>query len=71
MAKKIESIATLETVIDETGHVTQVEVKGSTGYPEMDQSAIDAVQRWTFKPATLHGKPVAVYYWLKIRFALD
>ncbi len=70
-AKKIESIVTLEAVIDETGRVTQVQVKGSTGYPEMDQSALDAVKTWTFKPATLHGKPVPVYYWLKIRFAVE
>jgi len=70
-AKKIESIVTLQTVVDETGRVAQAEVTGSTGYPEMDQSALDAVKTWTFKPATLHGKPVAVYYTMKIRFTLE
>jgi len=29
------------------------------------------VQQWKFKPATLNGKPVAVYYNLTVNFQLQ
>lgn len=68
---KIEGTAVVETVIDETGRVTQPKIKGTSGDKDLDKAAIDAVSAWTFKPATLDGKPVPVYYTLTIRFALD
>jgi protein TonB len=68
---KIEGIAVVETVIDETGRVTQPKIKATSGDKDLDKAAIDAVLAWTFKPATLDGKPVPVYYTLTIRFALD
>lgn len=68
---KIEGTAVVETVIDETGRVTQPKIKGTSGDKDLDKAAIDAVSQWTFKPATLDGKPVEVYYTLTIRFALD
>jgi TonB family protein len=70
-AAKIEGTAVVETVIDETGHVTQPKIKTSSGDKDLDQAAIDAVSAWTFQPATLDGKPVAVYYTLTLRFALS
>jgi TonB family protein len=68
---KIEGTAVVETVIDETGHVTQPKIKTSSGDKDLDQAALDAVSAWTFQPATLDGKPVAVYYTLTLRFALS
>lgn len=70
-AAKIEGTAVVETVIDETGHVTQPKIKTSSGDKDLDQAALDAVSAWTFQPATLDGKPVAVYYTLTLRFALS
>jgi TonB family protein len=70
-ASKAEGVVILECVIDEQGKVTQAELKKSSGNQDLDQSAQDAVKVWTFKPATLKGKPVAVYYMLTINFALD
>ncbi len=70
-ADKVAGIAVVQTVIDETGRVTQPTIKGSSGDKSLDQAAIDAVSAWTFQPATLDGKPVAVYYTLTIRFALE
>jgi TonB family protein len=68
---KIEGIAVVDTVIDAAGHVTHPKIKATSGDKDLDQAAIDAVSQWTFKPATLDGKPVEVYYTLTIRFALS
>jgi TonB family protein len=68
---KIEGISVIETVIDATGRVTKPKIKATSGDKDLDQAAIDAVSQWTFKPATLDGKPVEVYYTLTIRFALS
>jgi TonB family protein len=70
-ASKAEGVVIVECVIDEQGKVTQAELKKTSRNQDLDQSALDAVKTWTFKPATLKGKPVAVYYMLTINFALD
>jgi TonB family protein len=68
---KIEGIAVVDTVIDAAGHVRQPKIKATSGSKDLDKAAVDAVSSWTFKPATLDGKPVEVYYTLTIRFALS
>jgi TonB family protein len=70
-ADKAEGMVILDCVIDEKGHVTEAEVKTSSGREDLDKAARDAVITWIFKPATLHGKPVAVSYTLTINFKLD
>ncbi|HEX5975142.1 MAG TPA: hypothetical protein VFY57_08295, partial [Rubrobacteraceae bacterium] len=34
-------------------------------------SAVKAVKTWKFDPATLHGKPVPVYYTLTVNFTME
>lgn len=64
---KVQGAVILEAVIDERGNVTSVRVL--KGLPMgLDQAAIDAVARWRFQPATLDGRPVAVYYNLTVNF---
>lgn len=70
-ANKVEGVVVLECVIDEQGKVTQAEIKKTSRNQDLDQSALDAVKTWTFKPATVKGKPVAVYYTLTMNFQLD
>jgi TonB family protein len=70
-ASKAEGKAIIECVIDEQGNVTKAELRKSTGSQDLDKAAEETVKTWTFHPATLHGKPVAVSYWLTINFTLD
>lgn len=69
--EKREGKVIVKTVIDVEGNVTNPTVEGSSGHQDLDQSALNTVSQWKFRPATLHGKPVEVYYWLTINFALD
>ena len=55
---------------DEQGNVTNVEVL--KGLPMgLAEAAVSAVKQWQFKPATLNGKPVAVYFNLTVNFQLQ
>ncbi len=67
---RIQGVVIVEAIIDKQGKVTNVKVL--KGLPMgLDQAAADAVARWTFKPATLNGKPVAVIYNLTVNFQLQ
>jgi protein TonB len=49
-----EGVVTLRVQLDANGHVATVEVARSSGDPQLDVAAQDAVRRWTFQ---LHGAP--------------
>jgi len=59
-----------EAIIDTGGNVTNVRVL--KGLPMgLDRAAVEAVQKWKFKPATLEGRPVKVYYVLTVNFQVQ
>lgn len=67
---RIQGVVIVQAIIDKTGSVTNVKVL--KGLPMgLDQAAADAIKSWRFKPATLNGKPVAVYYTLTVNFTLQ
>jgi protein TonB len=53
------------------GTAGAVEVKSSSGYPALDDSAKTTVQTWRFNPATSDGKPITEWYELSIPFKLE
>lgn len=67
---RLEGTVIVEAVIDEAGRV--VNVKILKGLPMgLDKSAVDAVSRWRFEPATLHGRAVKVFYSLTVNFRVQ
>jgi TonB family protein len=69
LASRISGIVIVEAIIDRTGHVSNVEVLKPLPFG-LDQAAVDAVRKWTFRPATLNGDPVDVIFNLTINFKL-
>jgi TonB family protein len=59
----------LKVVVTESGKVTNIQVM--RGDPPFVEAAIAAVKTWTFEPARLDGKTIAVYRILKIPFRLS
>ena len=60
----------VEAIIDEKGYVTNVRVL--RGLPMgLDKAAVEAIQQWRFKPATLADRPVKVYYTLTVNFTIQ
>lgn len=62
-----EGTVIVQATIDRTGHVTDVRLIKSLGLG-LDESAMNAVQQWRFKPAVLAGRPVPVYFQLSVNF---
>lgn len=61
----------VRALVDAQGRLVQAEIKESSGYPLLDQAALDAVRLWTFTPGTRHGAPVAMWSVIPVSFSLD
>jgi len=67
---RVTGVVIVEAIIDERGNVVNARVL--KGLPMgLDKAALDAVERWKFKPATLQSKPVKVYYTLTVNFTMQ
>jgi protein TonB len=65
----VQGTVIVEAVIDEQGRVRDVKVL--KGLPlGLDQSAVDAVRRWLFRPAMMGDRPVKVFYSLTVTFRI-
>ncbi len=66
---RIQGLVIVQAIIDKGGEVTNVKV--IKGLPMgLTEAAVNAIKEWKFKPATLRGKPVDVYYNLTVNFKL-
>jgi periplasmic protein TonB len=66
---KWQGTVKLTVVIDETGHARDIKVDKQLGLG-LDAKAIEAVEKWLFKPGMKDGKPVAVYATIEVTFHL-
>ena len=67
---RVQGVVILQTIIDKVGNVTDVKVL--KGLPSgLTEAAVEAVSSWRFKPATLEGEPVAVYYLVTVSFSVQ
>ncbi len=56
--------------VDPTGAAAFVEVERSSGNDALDRAAMEAVQRWRFRPAMAGDKPVPFDYGINIDFVI-
>lgn len=66
----IQGSVIVRAVIDEKGLVTDVTVLKALTMG-LDEAAVTAVGSWRFKPATLQGRAMKVYYTLTVNFTLQ
>ncbi|WP_315532964.1 energy transducer TonB [Delftia acidovorans] len=60
----------LRVLVGASGKVLAVNVVQSSGYPLLDQSALDAVQTWRFVPGTRDGVPDSMWTRLPVTFLM-
>jgi TonB family protein len=65
-----QGVAIVEAIIDVDGNVTSVRIVKDLPMG-LGEAAAQAVKQWRFEPATLHGKPTAVYYSLSVHFGIQ
>ncbi|HET9253145.1 MAG TPA: TonB family protein [Candidatus Eisenbacteria bacterium] len=59
----------LRVLVDPQGNVRRVSVV--RGVEGLTEAAQEALRRWTFRPATTNGRPVAVWVEIPVEFRLD
>lgn len=59
----------LQTVVGTDGKAQNIKVANSFGFG-LDDCAITAVSRWSFKPGMKDGSPVPVYATIEVNFRL-
>jgi len=68
-AAGVEGLVILKIVVTESGRVGNIQVmKGEQPFVE---AAIAAVKTYTFQPAVLAGRPIAVFRIIKVPFRLS
>ena len=66
---RIEGKVILQAVVDKEGNVDEVTVLSSNN-PMFNDSAIEAVKQRKYKPALQNGKPVSIYFTIRVDFIL-
>lgn len=66
-----EGRVVLRVLIGSDGIPQRVEVEESSGFPQLDRAAREAVQKWRFSPGTRNGVPYAAWGRVPIEFHLD
>jgi periplasmic protein TonB len=66
---RLQGIVILEAVITKTGDVEQIKTLRAD-YPYFEKTAKDAVLQWKYKPATVQGRPVSVYFNVTVTFKM-
>lgn len=66
-----QGVVYLTVLVLTDGTVGDLSLKRSSGYPELDESALKAVARWHFVPANRAGKPIDWRYTLPVSFSLN
>ena len=67
-AARIQGKVVLDAVIGTDGHVENLKVV--SGPKELQQSALDAVRQWVYKPFLLNGNPVDVTTTINVTYTL-
>jgi protein TonB len=61
----------LHVFVNDDGRPEKVEIKKSSGYQRLDQSALDAVRQWRFVPAREGSHAIASWVTIPIIFKLQ
>lgn len=66
-----EGTVVLELLILADGTVGEIRVQTSSGYPRLDQSALETVRHWRFIPARRGNESIAYTYLQPLEFSLN
>lgn len=66
-----EGKAVLRVFVDASGRPGKLEIQHSSGFPRLDQAALQAVAQWHFVPARQGGEALAAWVLVPLVFRLD
>jgi protein TonB len=65
-----EGVVLISVEVDADGRPVEVSLARSSGFPLLDEAAVQAVRRWTFEPARAGGLAVSSHVEVPVRFSL-
>ena len=65
-----EGLVVLNVFVLENGNVGKIEIRKSSGYDVLDDSALNSVREWTFIPGKINGRPASSWVAVPVRFDL-
>ncbi len=73
ISKKLreQGLVLLKACISANGAIDSLDLKQGSGYPRLDQVAIQTVKQWKFIPAKKGGTPIPMCYELPVKFILE
>ena len=60
----------LRVHVDPAGNAQQIEIARSSGFPRLDQAALETVKQWRFIPARQGEQPIPAWVIVPIQFSL-
>src|SRR5690606_28958396 len=63
-----EGVVVLAVLLSTEGRVTDISIARSSGFPRLDEAAMDAVADWRWSPLVRDGEPVMVRGMVRIPF---
>ncbi len=66
-----EGTVVIRVLISPEGRAEKAEIRTSSGYARLDDTALSTVLRWRFVPGQRNGVPEAMWFNVPMRFALD
>jgi protein TonB len=66
-----EGTGVFRVLVDANGRPQDVSVVTSTGHPRLDEAAMTAIKKWTFKAAMQAGQAVQSYTKVQVKFELQ
>ncbi len=73
MSKRLgeQGTVVVRVFINAEGRAEQAEIRTGSGYPRLDESALDTVKRWRYVPGKRAGVAEAMWFNVPVRFVLD
>jgi protein TonB len=71
LRRREEGVVLLDVNVRPSGTPAAVALRKTSGHPELDKAAIEAVWRWSFEPARVDGTPIASDVVVPVRFSLS
>lgn len=66
-----EGTVVIRVLITAEGRAEKAEIRTSSGYTRLDDTALSTVKAWRFVPGKRNGTPEAMWFNVPIRFVLD
>jgi protein TonB len=66
-----EGVVALAVLVDERGRPVEVKIEQGSGFPRLDQAAVEGLRQWRFKAAVRDGAATTAWTSVRVRFRLD